>query len=442
MISSSSPRRASKGSEGSFRGSGQTSARPGVRNRPRLGNLAPEPGPRRPLVSAPSSVVRGEEYLSPRAAKGLSGDTAEPLGLLSAPESRVYSLLGDGFGVNEIAEDLSLSARSTVRLSGRGVGCRAHRSTLPALSLEETMRGFVGNTDHDWYSFLRDRSPLEEVNFWQPSGRTAFRALAPGEPFFFRLKMPHNAVAGFGYFARHEIVPAWLAWDSFGPLNGAPDLATLLRRVEKYRRITERDPQGQYRIGCLMISQPVFFAEDAWVRQPAGFSKNIVKGAGYDLSSGEGKRLFEECRARVGVLAPLREEEARFGAPQLVLPRLGQGTFRVAVTAAYGGACAVTGEHSLPVLDVAHIQPYGSGGAHSVANGLLLRSDVHRLFDRGYVTVTPDYRFEVSHRLKDDYENGKTYYALHGSRIAVPRDECERPSPSLLGWHNQSVFAG
>ena len=55
---------------------------------------------------------------------------------------------------------------------------------------------------------------------------------------------------------------------------------------------------------------------------------------------------------------------------------------RFAVTSAYQSACAVTMEHSLPVLDAAHIRPYSDGGEHEVSNGLLLRSDIHRLFDK------------------------------------------------------------
>ena len=43
------------------------------------------------------------------------------------------------------------------------------------------MRGFVGNTDFDWYSFLKERQPLDEVNFWQPSGSRSFRVLQPGD---------------------------------------------------------------------------------------------------------------------------------------------------------------------------------------------------------------------------------------------------------------------
>jgi putative restriction endonuclease len=114
----------------------------------------------------------------------------------------------------------------------------------------------------------------------------------------------------------------------------------------------------------------------------------------------------------------------------------------VAVTDAYARACAVTSEHSLVVLEAAQIKPYADGGAHDVANGLLLRSDVHRLFDEGYVTVTPDARFEVSPRLRDEWDNGRVYYELHGRPVARPRNRLERPDTALLAWHNEHVYRG
>jgi putative restriction endonuclease len=131
---------------------------------------------------------------------------------------------------------------------------------------------------------------------------------------------------------------------------------------------------------------------------------------------------------------------ARYGEPQLIRPRLGQGTFRVAVTGAYGGACAVSREHSLPVLEAAHIRPYADEGAHAVPNGLLLRADIHRLFDAGYVTVTPDQRFVVSRRLAQEWENGRVYYEMDGRSIAVSPRVADRPDPELLRWHNEHVF--
>jgi putative restriction endonuclease len=112
----------------------------------------------------------------------------------------------------------------------------------------------------------------------------------------------------------------------------------------------------------------------------------------------------------------------------------------VSVTDAYGRACSVTGEHSLPVLEAAHIRPYALDGTHQVSNGLLLRSDLHRLFDRGYVTVTPDLRLEVSARLREDYSNGRTYYPLRGQKVTSPALPHERPDATQLTWHNEKVF--
>lgn len=124
----------------------------------------------------------------------------------------------------------------------------------------------------------------------------------------------------------------------------------------------------------------------------------------------------------------------------IVMPRLGQGAFRVIVTDLYKRRCALTNSHVLHVLDAAHIQPYSEGGTHSPSNGLLLRQDVHTLFDRGYLTVTPDYHVEVSCRLKDEFDNGKEYYTLHGKTILLPEAPSFRPSVEQLTWHNESVY--
>ena len=313
------------------------------------------------------------------------------------------------------------------------------------------MRGYVANTDYDWFTFLAAHSPLEEVNFWQPSGgNTAFHVVAPGEPFFFRLKSPRNVVAGFGWFARHERqVRSSLAWEAFGLANGAESLSAMRRRVEKYIGSSDVQPGRDYPVGCLMIAQPVFFPEAKWIEQPNDWSRNIVSGKGYDVEVGEGRRIFEACLAMaaptdlaVGDSFVLRDEVSRYGTPGLVRPRLGQGIFRVALNSAYEGACAVTGEHTWPVLEAAHIRPYGLEGTHEVDNGLLLRADVHKLFDAGYVTVTPDYHFVVSGRLKDDWENGRAYYKRQGNEIRLPRRADDRPSPALLTWHNENVFLG
>jgi putative restriction endonuclease len=128
--------------------------------------------------------------------------------------------------------------------------------------------------------------------------------------------------------------------------------------------------------------------------------------------------------------------------PATVRPRLGQGLFSLAVRDAYRGACAVTGEHSIPVLEAAHIVPYAREGQHRVDNGLLLRRDLHRLFDRGYVTVTPDYRFQVGQSLRDEFHNGRTYYELNGHPILLPDATDARPNRDYLEWHGREVYKG
>jgi len=108
----------------------------------------------------------------------------------------------------------------------------------------------------------------------------------------------------------------------------------------------------------------------------------------------------------------------------------------------YGRACAVSSEHSLPALEAAHIRPYKEGGEHRIGNGILLRSDIHRLFDKGYMTITPDHRIEVSRRLKDDFDNGKSYYPFNGSRLILPDSSLDEPDPAMIEWHNENQYLG
>jgi putative restriction endonuclease len=309
------------------------------------------------------------------------------------------------------------------------------------------MTGYIANTDAAWFEFLRSQPPQEEVNFWSPSDHYLFRG-AIGSPFLFRLKAPRNVVAGFGLVAYAQRMPEWLAWECFGQGNGATTLDELRGRIRRLREgadIAGRETLDQ--IGCIILSQPVFFPDDLWIPQPGDWKRTNLRYAGYDLSAGEGKRVWEACQTHAAqVNAPVlsvvedANSGARYGAPMMIRPRLGQGVFRLSVTDAYGRACAITDEHSLPALEAAHIRPYAQSGTHAVNNGLLLRSDLHRLFDQGYVTVTPAHKLEVSPRLKEHFSNGKSYYPMHGNDVALPRQASHHPDRDLLRWHNENVF--
>lgn len=129
------------------------------------------------------------------------------------------------------------------------------------------MNGTVAVTDFGWYEFLV-RHPSDEVNFWTPSDRRPFNAPA-FSPFFFKLKAPHRAIAGFGFFAKWSSLPDWLAWDCFGEGNGTASLQELRARLAEIRaRIGFTADGGAANIGCILVVQPTLFPEDLWVAQP------------------------------------------------------------------------------------------------------------------------------------------------------------------------------
>ena len=303
------------------------------------------------------------------------------------------------------------------------------------------MKIWVGITDWDWYQFLRLRKP-DEVNFWQPSSGRRFKVLQPGEPFLFKLHSPRNYIVGGGFFIRHTSLPYSLAWSAFQEKNGVDGPASFRERIQKYRRSqkVETDPT----IGCNILAEPFFFSEDNWIPVPKDWAPNIVQGKTYDSEKTNGAELWAEVQLHLALTRNFEkhiEERPVYGSEYLAKARIGQGAFRVLVTEAYEKRCAITGERTLPVLEASHIRPYAESGPNRVSNGLLLRSDLHILFDRGYLTLTPNLHVEVSKRIKDEFENGREYYAHHGNRLIVcPKNLRDRPAPEFLHWHNENVY--
>ncbi|MGE3152668.1 MAG: HNH endonuclease [Nitrospiraceae bacterium] len=314
------------------------------------------------------------------------------------------------------------------------------------------MKFWIGVTDNKWFEFLSSRSP-EEVNFWRPSGFGSFQAIPTDSPFLFKLHSPYNFIAGGGFFIRHSNLPLSLAWEAFGEKNGAASLEELRLRIERFRASKSKthDPV----IGCTILGNPFFFERKDWIPAPSDWASSIVQGKTYDTDQEVGRDVWIRIQERIQVThvqqqsvrmdtTPLvAEDEAMYGAQFLTRARLGQGAFRVLVTEAYVRRCAVTGERTLPALEAAHIKPFSKSGPNLTVNGLLMRSDLHKLFDLGYISVTPQLHVEVSRKIKEEYENGRDYYALHGRQLAViPAAPRDRPSDQFLKWHNQNVYLG
>ena len=75
-------------------------------------------------------------------------------------------------------------------------------------------------------------------------------------------------------------MPIWLEWDTFRRKNGGPDFAAMRRQVGNLRGGAQADAHSEadYRIGCIMLSEPVWFAPEQWVAPPADGSANIAQG--------------------------------------------------------------------------------------------------------------------------------------------------------------------
>lgn len=310
------------------------------------------------------------------------------------------------------------------------------------------MKFWVGVTDRNWFEFLKARG-AEEANFWQPSARPVANFLAPGTPFLFKLHSPDNYVVGGGYFVRFTALPLGLAWAAFKEDNGVRNIGDLMQRLARYRR--EAQTIGAV-IGCNVLAEPFFLDEKDWIPIPTDWSSNIVRGKTYDSEVGTGRALWNAVCERAAALAldaaaqDAPNPEQRYGAEYLARGRIGQGAFRILVTDAWHRRCAVTGERTLPALEAAHIMPYAERGPHQVSNGLLLRADLHRLFDDGYVTLEQQrdsYRFIVSSRVKEEFENGREYYRYHGEPLQrLPDGDSNRPAKEYLAYHNEQVFTG
>lgn len=288
--------------------------------------------------------------------------------------------------------------------------------------------------------FRRKRTNLHEKydHPWQPRGGATYADLTPGSLFLFKLKRPYNHIAGGAHFVKSTALPMSMVWEAFGVKNGAPTRSTFESMI---RRLVADPTQIDPVIGCTVLSEPFFLPESQWIAEPIGWSGSIVRGRYYDTRQPEGNALWQMVDLRLQQGGIKDSDPARYGEAVLTRPRLGQGGFRVVVTDAYRRRCAITGESTLPVLEAAHILPYAENGPHETSNGLLLRSDFHKLFDLGLVTVTPTYQIEVSSRIKEEWFNGKAYYSLHGRTLqSVPEHAADRPSAAMLQWHNEHRF--
>lgn len=185
--------------------------------------------------------------------------------------------------------------------------------------------------------------------------------------------------------------------------------------------------------------------ENTGVKGATNFGPREVKGRDGErwlrrqLDIGETEEISVDFQKVVDELDPATaasDEDLRRRVEASIVAREGQGVFRKRLLDAYRERCAVTGI-SEPVLDAAHIRRYLGRHSNTPAKGVLLRTDLHTLFDKHLLTIVYDdgsYRVRVSDDLSADMYRDLDHQVL----AVLPPATKDRPSTTLLAEHNRA----
>lgn len=231
----------------------------------------------------------------------------------------------------------------------------------------------------------------------------------------------------------YEIAPGtWMPWN-------IDDSKRDNYRFRVDFRVLERFSAGQPRWAEVTRATGVRGATNFGPRQvpPNGERWLSAQVTGEHEISASAMELAEDIERLLDRRASLdesrMERDFRAWVEATVVIRRGQARFRRGLLSAYDGRCAVTGTMIEGILEAAHISPYKGDHTDTVSNGLLLRSDIHTLFDLHLLTVLPD----LTVRLAPGAMSAP-YAALEGTKITVPSLPPERPDPVVLRSHNNA----
>lgn len=192
-------------------------------------------------------------------------------------------------------------------------------------------------------------------------------------------------------------------------------------------------------IGCILLDKCVFLPDNMQKtaeEHGLNFPRQIVKFKTFDqqpLSLSEDPQDTEDLNDKTDDSIPYSDEDGRKRTLASIVRRMGQPAFRNALISAYDGKCAMTGCNVLDALEAAHITPYMGEQTNTIQNGLLLRADIHTLFDLGKIAISSnDFRIILQRELRESH-----YANLHGKMLTVPKNTSSWPSRSALDKHKK-----
>lgn len=153
------------------------------------------------------------------------------------------------------------------------------------------------------------------------------------------------------------------------------------------------------------------------------------------LAMDEQTRAGTEAQADAFNTPLLSTHDARLWTMRTVAQRRGQPLFRARLLDAYGGRCAITGCSAVEVLEAAHVLPYRGQHTNRVDNGLLLRADLHTLYDCGLLWITPENTVALAPSLLST-----DYTVFQGKPLHLPTSASCRPNPAHLAEHAKACI--
>lgn len=285
----------------------------------------------------------------------------------------------------------------------------------------------ISPTDIDWFNFQRTTGHNSEINFWTPTPWNVSK-LSSGDRLYFMLKAPIRKIGGYGQFLEYQNMTVNAAWNTFGFKNGCGSKQELITRLDKYKSNRSTDDRSvlDSEIGCIVLTNAEFFEDSTLLdldNYEIDFSRYIVKIKYFD----ESDPLTRVTESTVSEFELVSTTTEKLRNSRTVTERKGQGNFKAKLTSTYSNKCCVTGETTPELIEAAHIQPYIDEKSNHVKNGLLLRIDIHKLFDNGLMYIDEDFKIHISPQVKSDY-----YQNLDGSQIELPKNENFFPSKEAL----------
>jgi putative restriction endonuclease len=284
----------------------------------------------------------------------------------------------------------------------------------------------IAPTDENWFAFLKNSQFNSFINFWTPTTWNV-KNLKSGDKWYFLLKSPIRKIGGYGEFVEYKNMTPQAAWKEYGLRNGCNSKLDLTVKIQKYidRNSKKHSKKNinidNYEIGCIVLKNCVFWDSDSYI-DPTNFNISIAK----QVVTRKYFKQYDPFTIK-DIDDFFLLDEPREVYKLEVNQRKGQGIFKGLILKAYNNKCCISDETCPELLEAAHIQHYLNQQSNHIQNGILLRVDLHRLFDNNLLYIDNGYIVRISPLV-----NTPHYKKYNGRKISLPNNMDDHPSLTAL----------